>query len=475
MMEPLQKSRSAAWNWRRRTQLRIERTGRSRVPSHAAQLTDPGEIGLLTEEVAASALQNPPPDLVTSPIGEEEGGNRSREPIPLARLYALYAAGFLVATVLAGSWLRASFVAPALLGPFAFAHAAHAHSHIALFGWTNMALFALLCRWTEVEHRWARAHAHATAIASAATFPAFLTGGYSMPGIVISAIHVVLWAAFFLLCWRPTARLGEAERPFLRAALLFLVLSGAASMAPGLAMMRENVDPWLQEFAVVSFLSLFLSGWLLLGVMGAAYRTIGAPRPNQFVLRATLLGALPASLLHPLAAPPADWIIHVGRVGMGLLGVATLRFALDLLRGTSPSDRLLRIAGAAALLKALTEIAVAFGIALPFLQRHSLAIAYLHLVLLGLVTSVLLHSALEIAPAPWGVMLYAGGLALMLAALAGLGLPEVIATLAPWNGASARLLYSAALVGGVGCALGVVLIVRRISISPRPAWQKDSV
>lgn len=440
--------------------------GASRIISQKTRM-EPGEVGLLTVEGAARGDRNHPAQRVVPHAEEGEGGHRRREPVPLARLYALYAAGFLIATVLAGSLLRASFVAPALLGPFAFAHAVHAHSHVALFGWTNMALFALLSRRTGLENRWARAHAHALAIASLASFPAFLTGGYSMPGMVVSGIHVLLWIIFFLLVWPATVRLHETERPFFRAALLFLLLAGIGSMGPAIVAAREITDPWLGEISVLLFLSLFLSGWLLLAVMGAAYRMIGRARPDRIVLWGTVVGVLPSSLLHPVAPPPVEWITLVGRIGIGLLGLATLRFALDLLRNATSSDLLLRIGGAAALLKAVIEIGVALGIALPLLPRHSLTIAYLHLVLLGVITSVLLHTALEIGPAPKGVILYAGGLALMLTALAGLGLPEVMALFALWRGAIAPLLYWAALLGGVGCAIGVVLIVRTMPISPQ--------
>src|SRR5690606_13496782 len=113
----------------------------------------------------------------------------------LPRLYAGYAAFFLAVTVLSGSWLRSAFVVSGALGDFQFQHALHAHSHLALFGWATMGIFALIAARTrlEVEAPWMRLHAHGVAAASAAAFVGFLLGGYNATTIAISIVHVLLW------------------------------------------------------------------------------------------------------------------------------------------------------------------------------------------------------------------------------------------------------------------------------------------
>ncbi|MEX2572109.1 MAG: hypothetical protein WD737_12485, partial [Gemmatimonadota bacterium] len=129
------------------------------------------------------------------------------------RLYAAYAATFLAVTVLSGTWLRAAFVSPGVLGQFTFGNALHAHSHLALYGWATMGGFAAVsyrlaalgrggsggrggagrgdaAAFPVIPRGW---HPHAVGIASLAAFIGFLAGGYNVWTIAISMAHVALW------------------------------------------------------------------------------------------------------------------------------------------------------------------------------------------------------------------------------------------------------------------------------------------
>lgn len=407
----------------------------------------------------------------------EKHGRDSRE-VAGTRRYARYAAAFLAVTVLAGVWLRAGLLRPGTLAGLSFRNLVHAHSHLAFFGWVTMALFALVLRESGREGAgwpWPRWHAHLLAAASVAVFLGFLWTGYAPLTIALSAVHVVLWVAFARRAW-PTRGTGGAGDAFLRVALAFLLLAGAGTIGTGILSSRA-ADPWTSRLAIELFLTPFTAGWLVLGAFGAAYARLSHPRFAGVVLVLGAAGALPSGLLHIAAPPPAPWLLLVGRAGMLLVAVASVAFALDVLRerGASP---FLRLAGAAALVKGTAELAVGLGFAGHLLGSHPLVIGYLHLVLLGMVTPILVDALLAPARVVVQAALHAAGLVLQLGALGALGWAPLL-HLSTWLGLGAGGLLTLALVGGVLSAAALVaasarVIAQRAAGTPVVARRSDA-
>ncbi|MEX2572108.1 MAG: hypothetical protein WD737_12480, partial [Gemmatimonadota bacterium] len=280
---------------------------------------------------------------------------------------------------------------------------------------------------------------------------------YNVWTIAISMAHVALWFIFVALAWGPSRAIEGAGRPFFRAALVLLLLAGAGAMSPGIVMARGISDPWVGQIAIHSFLSPFIAGWLALTAMATVYARLRAPRFAAAALWCTVLGVLPSALLHPTAPPPASWVTDIGRIGTGLVGVGTLLFCLDLLRARSAAP-LLRLATAAALIKGAGELGVGVGLGLDLIAVRSITIAYLHLLLLGMITPVLMHAVLRVPAAPRRVFLYAAGLGIMLVSLVGLGSPATAGLLLAVGLPSVGWLYWSALVGGATCALAIMIL-----------------
>jgi hypothetical protein len=387
------------------------------------------------------------------------------DPPRAERVYLAYAAVYLVATLSTGAWMRGVFVLPELLGPFSLGHAVHAHSHLAFFGWTNLALFALLTRVAALRTRWLGMHAHLAGLASAAAFVTFLQGGYSTASIVLSAVHVGLWVAF-AAAFLPAAlrREGEVSYAFLLA-VTFLLLAGAGAVVPTVLRVAGVSDPVLSRMSVQLFLTPFLVGWLQLGGMAAVYRELGRPRHASLVMVLLVLGCYPSMLVHLRLEGAAAWVVEAGRAGTAALGVAALLFALDALREQRPAP-LLRVVAVAALIKAGVDLSVAAGYGLELISARNATVAYLHLVLLGLVTPALLWTALRVERAPRRVALYAAGAGAMVAALGALAVPGALAVLTPYPGA-AGLIRIAAVAGVVTAIAGAALLTRPAGAEPR--------
>lgn len=378
----------------------------------------------------------------------------------LARLYAGYAATLLALTLVAGLYLRAAMVWPAVRGGLGTPEVIHAHSHVGFFGWMVMAAAAaLLLRTPAAGAKRRRVHlllAHAIGIASAAAFVGFALRGYDMVTITISAIHVGLWLGLAAALWRPLRAMANADASLLlRAGLGFLVLSGVATVVPAVMMVQAVTDPWLVQLGVKLFLTPFVSGFLLLTAMGLVYDRLGATRNATTVLFMITAGTLPSTLLY-IPNAPEPWLVLVGRVGIGVVGAGVVLFASDVAatllanRRTPAQQRaatpLVMLAGASAAVAGGVKLLASAGVGASFMHNRSITVAVLHLILLGIVTPALL-AGLRPGRVAVRTTLFAAGLALMLAPLAAAGWPQAVRFLM-MRGVSIDTLLVTAVAGG---------------------------
>lgn len=406
---------------------------------------------------------------------------------PAVRRYRRWALLFLVGTVVSGTWLRAVLVRTDLLAGFRFGDAVHAHSHLAFFGWIAMALFGLVAAEVLREGPGCRdgagtrdegpvdrlagrlgLHGVALALASAGAFVTFVRGGYSPPSMALAGLHVVLWIAFVSLVWPRLSAVAPPVRSFYRASLAFLVVAGAGTMAPAFVMVRGIPGAWVNELSIGLFLVPFLAGFTTLGVMGAVYRQLEGATAHRWVLPLVAAGVVPSVLAYPASAPPSAWIDAAGRLGLALFGAGLALFGADLLRvlGRRSEARGLRrdvgflgLSGASAALAGALQLLLAFGVGAGVAHRRPVVIAFLHLLLLGFVSPALLH-ALGVTGrrAPRRTALYAGGLALMLAALVVTGVGPLLEGLGRLGVGFGDLMV-AALAGGAAVAVAVIASV----------------
>ena len=99
---------------------------------------------------------------------------------------------FLTITALSGIWMRLYFVTPkAQILPFE--HILHGHSHMAILGWSFLAMFVLYVKLTW-ESLPMKKHAtiilYTILIVTIMMFIAFLYEGYATYSIILSVIHI---------------------------------------------------------------------------------------------------------------------------------------------------------------------------------------------------------------------------------------------------------------------------------------------
>jgi hypothetical protein len=221
--------------------------------------------------------------------------------------------------------------------------------------------------------------------------------GYGPVSIAFSTLHMVLAAVFAWRLWRQ-AEVSAAARPHLRIALLALVLSGLGPLCLGPLAALDMRDSPAYPLSIYGYIHLHAQGWFLFFLQAVVLQKLG-PTVDQRAARQAALwlgtGLVLTLAQSTLWLQPATWVWVLA----GLGGVTQLVGCIWFLRAlraarTSPLPLLLRrLAGlvvACWLLKHVLQAAMVFPALAPLASSRFMAIAFLHLVFLGVATPALL-------------------------------------------------------------------------------------
>ncbi len=322
------------------------------------------------------------------------------------RSFLLAWRGALGAFVLAGSTgvLYRIGLATGWTAGFDLVNIRHAHSHLMYFGWVMPALFALMGTYLSPAPSTRRLPRVIGACFAAAllAYPLFLAFGYRpvdlgearLPLAVIAAsLNMLVWYGFVLYYRR--ARRGRPRSHALHlwdAAVTFLVL--ATLGAWGLALLQPfGIDDprWTTALTHV-FLDYVSEGWFVLAVLGLAYAVL-APRTGWWDRTSLYLMVAGLPVTFALGMPgslvPATlrWLAGFGGalVGTGLW-IAVVRL-------WGVADGRWRVPLAFLALKATGQVIVGLLPGLWWADLHGLRVLYLHLMLLGFVSTGLAAAA----------------------------------------------------------------------------------
>lgn len=327
-----------------------------------------------------------------------------------------------------------------------YAAVRHAHSHLMYFGWVTLALMALI--WGFLPALTGRPlprgvvwQMAATAAAALLSFPAFWANGYGLTqvgparlplGSIVSTLSGLTWFWFVALYIAATRRLPVRPLPLRlwdgSLALLLLASGGAVGLV---GMVLTGADhPFWQQVFLHQFLDLFAVGWFTLAMLGVLWARVGA----------TGAGWLPTYALALLLAPTfflgvSPAVLTPGLLWLALLtnAAAAVLLAFHIAR-LWPRERTL--VGRFSLAALSLTVLVAFALLVPGVWAQSasgaLRIFYLHLLLLGWVSTQLLATLLAagLAPTRWLrgsiAALWLTGVAVMVAALFAVGAPGLL-------------------------------------------------
>lgn len=329
----------------------------------------------------------------------------------LLRTHARIALFNLLLVAFAGLLLRykISFSLPWLNQKFLL----HGHSHFAFAGWISHALMVLflhlLLKGATLHlarhYRWILNANLLTAYGMLISFP---LQGYGLPSIVFSTANILVLYFFTYFIWKDCRSLpvNNSSRYWIKAALLFNVVSSLGAFSLALMMATKTAHPHFYLAAVYFFLHFQYNGWFFFGCMAivfAVFLPFVAYQRQQTIFWLFFSACVPAYLLSALWLPMPVWlyvlviVAAVAQLAGWLLTLQTAREHWSLYnRLINPYIRYILLMVSVALsIKLLLQL----GSTIPSLSTlafgfRPIVIGYLHLVLLA-VTSMFLLAAMR--------------------------------------------------------------------------------
>jgi len=314
------------------------------------------------------------------------------------RWYFLPALLWLVVAVAVGTWIRFEWHSPSQ-SFFAIPNLIHAHTHAALLGWVYLVMGGFTLKHFINKKTAARILLPMSVglqLSNLGMLVSFALQGYGFWGIFFSSTHLflTLWLAVLFL-WRPDKSQAGLSKDLAAAAWLWQVLSG---FGPFALAFTGGMSGTMAQFWLGSYLFLMLNGWIIFMLLsiwfhqpGLARRVSAREKIGFNLMFITLLPAL-ISMLYGLGI--SRELLWLG-FGANLLHGAGLLMLLPVLwpgKATPLTGRLILRTGLLLLAaKAVIQPVSYFPDLLHLTTNHLLKVGFLHMVLLGLVTPVLLY------------------------------------------------------------------------------------
>ncbi len=342
-----------------------------------------------------------------------------------------------------GTWLRWQWYAPDWT-VFHSGFLTHAHSHVAVLGWAFCMLCGLLfhyaMHWERIPKtafRITMAALHISVIGMAVTFT---WQGYGDWSIGFSTLHLLVGYAIAVFYFRyEIETLPAILRNFYSVAVWWLVIS---TLGPWLLAFGPAMPSFWMDAGIEFYLHTQFNGWLTFGVLGLAlhyiHRRGGKLNWSTHLGFAMLLiGTLPALIpmldqtqVHPNLA-------IVGAAGSLLYAVGGVIVAAPLVKLLSseknlPLKAMMLLSGGSLLIKQIMLGIIAFpAVAEAVMGFSFVTVGYLHLLLLGFISSALLFGWLQQTritadlPLTTSLIAYLAGVGVMLILLLWFGAVQI--------------------------------------------------
>jgi len=311
-----------------------------------------------------------------------------------------------------GALLRYAFVEE--LSWMQFRYVLHAHSHVAMLGWVYLALYALLVG-TFLPDSLQRASKYnrlfwltqITVIGMLFTFP---LQGYAAASTTFSTLHVILSYVFTFYFFKD---LQAHHRPsystlFAKAALIFMIISTLALWALPFIFINGLKGSALYYADIQFFLHFQFNGWFIFAVLALLFEMLerqGVALPVLPMRNFFILLVISCGLTYVLAVawsnphPTVFWTNSVGVLVQLAAAVFFLRIIWPL-RSRLPVSGLARLLLAFAFFSFIGKVLVQTAVAIPLVAEISYTIrnyviGFIHLMLLGMISSFLLGYALH--------------------------------------------------------------------------------
>lgn len=318
----------------------------------------------------------------------------------MRKYYSLPLFFFLLASIL-GLFLRWQFIDPT--PGINFSYFVHGHSHVMFLGWVFNVLYLSSIEYhIDVSRRKPYLHLfiflQALVCGMMISFPLQGYGGFS---IGFSAAHTIAVMVFIPAFFRRANRLSPLSYWCLKAAWIFFFLSTLGPFSLGYHMAIGLGDSVWNSLSIYYYLHFQYNGFFMFGVLSLLFRfleqqdiAVNWSRLKTFG-SLTALACVPAYFLSILFSKPAQIFYWLGALGAILQLIALIFLTSELFRIRAglegrvkfPLAPVGQFIFAAFVLKCLLQTASAHPhVAEMAFVLRPIMIAYLHLVLIGIIT-----------------------------------------------------------------------------------------
>ncbi len=284
----------------------------------------------------------------------------------------------------------------------------HAHSHFAFGGWIMPALLVLILKYfPELANRIAFRHLKNMAVllllSAYGMLLSFPFQGYAAVSISFSTLSIITGFYMAIVFWNASARIGNlVSIRFLKAGLIFLVLSSIGSFATAPLIAMGKAGSTLYYNAIYFFLHFQYNGWFTFAILAVLYKML--ERKNlgvngKYVYYLHAIACIPAYFLSTLWSHPSALFYIIAMIAAIIQIVAVFLLLKDIRQLKWKKKFIARIFKTAIfffvlknlfqLLSAIPDIAD-----LAYMHRNFI-IAYLHMVLLGFISAFALAAILK--------------------------------------------------------------------------------
>ena len=314
---------------------------------------------------------------------------------------------FFLASLL-GVFLRWQFILPT--PGINYTYFLHAHSHTMFLGWVFNALYLgfIITYIKKGEQKIFKTIFLVLQLLVVAMMISFPLQGYGLYSILFSTLHTLLALVFIVIFFRKTSNIETVSCWFGRTALLFFTLSTIGPFSLGYLMANGLGQSQWYYFSIYYYLHFQYNGFFLFGVLSLFFQLLEEKQIALNVQKAKAVGqwmavaCIPAYLLSVLWAKPGIIFNMISAIA-GVIQLYALVLFFYLLKKipiqsnfSKPAFFSFGIGLLAFSLKILLQSFSAHPAIANFAYEfRPIVIAYLHLVLIGIISVVVLGWYIE--------------------------------------------------------------------------------
>jgi hypothetical protein len=298
---------------------------------------------------------------------------------------------------------------PASLG-LALDNIRHAHSHLMFFGWAVpfplYILFAHLVDKDNAKHRafsWMKYALSGTLIFGLLAYPFFLFYGYrpveigsaDLPlSVILSGLVMICWYAFLWGYLKMRGVLNDASKPWFDGALVMLFVCSLGAWGVAVLQALDPGNHLFMKSMTHFFLATFTEGWVVLILVAILVKYLKIEKQDWPIAPNMLLGciAIGAPLTFPYGISESlltSELLMVARIGGSITAVGLLGVVYALVSSGKWKKSLLSWVVGLLAFKAIMQLTASVLPSSFWLSDHALRIFYLHVLLLGALTTTI--------------------------------------------------------------------------------------